>query len=341
MRAGWLTVLALLGGSAVAACGGKASEPAGPGGDDSGGGDDGGCASCGADAGSGSDGQATTGNIGVNGGTASRLHFAIVGDTRPPYPDDTASYPTPIITKIYDQMEAFSPRPLFGVSTGDYMYANPSGDMAGVQLDMYLGAKQHYSGLMFPTMGNHECTGSTDSNCGTGNQDGITNNYTTYISKMLGPLQKTQPYYEIDVDASDGSWTAKFLFVTGNAWTTDEGTWFDGAMARATTYTFVIRHESNSVNTAPGVNPTELTMGKFPLTLSIVGHSHTYDHQTGSREVLVGNGGAPMSGTKSYGFGLVSQRSDGVLDVDMIDYKSGMPVAGFHFAVKPDGSATQ
>src|SRR5207245_2657438 len=42
-----------------------------------------------------------TGSIGPNGGTVSSLYFAVVGDTRPGNIDATSSYPTAIITKIY------------------------------------------------------------------------------------------------------------------------------------------------------------------------------------------------------------------------------------------------
>src|SRR5207302_8532846 len=38
-------------------------------------------------------GAPVTGSVGANGGTLNRLYFAVVGDTRPPSPDDTASYP--------------------------------------------------------------------------------------------------------------------------------------------------------------------------------------------------------------------------------------------------------
>ncbi len=67
-------------------------------------------------------------------GPLSTLSFAIVGDTRPPTEDDTAGDPTAIITKIWQDVEAASPRPAF---------SNP----------------------MFPTMGNHECDGATADNC--------------------------------------------------------------------------------------------------------------------------------------------------------------------------------
>jgi len=255
-------------------------------------------------------GAPPTGSVGLDGGAMSRLYFAVVGDTRPPSEDDTAGYPTAIITRIFDDVEALSPRPPFVISTGDYQYAAPTGTQGATQLDLYNGARSHYSGLQFPTMGNHECTGYTNSNCGAGNADGITNNYTAYLQKMLAPIQQTGPYYEIDLAAPDGSWTAKFLFVAANAWTADQGTWLDAAMSKPTTYTFLVRHEGGTSSTAPGVSPSELIMGRHPYTLSIVGHAHSY-YLTGVREVTIGNGGAPLSGGVNYGFGMVSQQPDG------------------------------
>jgi hypothetical protein len=79
-------------------------------------------------------------------------------------------------------------------------------------------------------------------------------------------------------------------------------------------------------------------MRKYPYTLAIVGHSHTYE-RTGPREVLVGNGGAPLTGSKNYGFAVVSQSADRSLGVDMIDYSSGLADANFHFALHADGTA--
>ena len=283
-------------------------------------------------------GAPPTGSVGPGGGSVSRLYFAVVGDTRPPSPDDTAGYPTAIITQIYTHLEALSPKPSFAVSTGDYMFASTGGTEGATQLDLYVGARSKYSGQLFAAMGNHECTGFTNSNCGGGNADGVTSNYTAFLSKLLGPISQTNPYYEVDVGAADASWTAKFLFVAANAWTQTQATWLDQAMAKPTTYTFVLRHESASANTAPGVIPSENIMGNHPYTLAIVGHTHTYQH-SGPREVIVGNGGAPLSGGKNYGFGIVSQRTDGAVAVDMIDYASGVADSSFHFAVKPDGSA--
>jgi hypothetical protein len=229
--------------------------------------------------------------------------------------------------------------PPFAVSTGDYMFASTTKNESAPQLDLYLGARASYPGLTFPTMGNHECTGATASSCGAGNPDGLTANYNNYLTKYLSTLGKTDVYYELDVDAPDGSWTSKFLFVSGNAWTAAQSTWLDQAMARATTYTFLVRHEPAFATTAPGVTPSEAIMAKYPYTLSITGHSHKYARTSGRKEVVIGNGGAPMTTGQSYGFGLVNQQPDGSLLIDMIDFQSGLADSSFHFAIKPDGSS--
>ncbi|HEY8087369.1 MAG TPA: hypothetical protein VIF09_05980, partial [Polyangiaceae bacterium] len=113
-------------------------------------------------------GPAPTGSVGPTGGTVSRLYFAVVGDTRPANVDDTSGYPTSVITKIFQDMQGMSPPPTFGVSTGDYMFATPGKGNAAPQLGLYITARGNYSNLMFPAMGNHECTGYTASNCGSG-----------------------------------------------------------------------------------------------------------------------------------------------------------------------------
>ena len=78
-------------------------------------------------------------------------------------------------------------------------------------------------------------------------------------------------------------------------------------------------------------------MAQHPYTLAIVGHTHTYEHFSG-REVIIGNGGAPLTGSKNYGFGVFGQRADGAIQVDMLDYSTGLADTRFRFAVKPDGS---
>ncbi len=281
-------------------------------------------------------GPAVTGTVGNSGGSVSRLLFAVVGDTRPATNDATSSYPTAIITKIWQDVAGLKVVPTFAVATGDYMFASPSGSQGAAQLDLYLQARAAFPNPVFATMGNHECTGMTASNCGPGTTNGSTSNYTAFLGKMLGPIGQTKPYYELHVQAADSSWTAKFLFVAANAWTSAQATWLDAAMAQKTTYTFVVRHEPASATTAPGVSPSEAIMAKYPYTLALVGHTHTYSHR--GKQVIIGNGGAPLTGSGDYGFGVVSQRADGSLAVDVIGYQSGLADAAFHFAVNADGS---
>jgi len=266
------------------------------------------------------------------------LYFGIVGDTRSATADDTPHYPTSIITRVFDDLGGVTPVPPFVISTGDYQYSKPNGNEAAPQLQLYINSKANYPGLQFPTIGNHECTGATASNCGAGNVDGTPTTYLSYMSMMLGPLQKTTPYYEIDVAAADASWTAKFVFVAANAWDSTQAAWLDQALARPTTYTFVVRHEPAGATQAPGVAPSEAMMAAHPYTLSIVGHSHEYNHSPGSRQVLVGNGGAPLGTGQDFGYAIVTQRADQSLVVDMVDYLSGELDPSFHFAVDPDGS---
>ena len=286
-------------------------------------------------------GPAPTGTVGPTGGSVSRLYFAIVGDTRPANEDDTSAYPTAVITQIYGDLQALSPAPAFVVATGDYQFASPTGTQGATQLDLYTAARAKYSGTVFPAMGNHECTGATASNCGDGGTDGLTNNYNNFLTKLLGPISQTSPYYEIDLSSAAGAataWTAKFLFIAANAWTQTQANWLDAAMSKTTTYTFLIRHEAASASTAPGVSPSENIMANHPYTLSIVGHTHSYQ-RSGPREVIIGNGGAPLSGGVDYGFGMVSQQGDGSIAVDVIDYTTGLADSSFHFALNPDGSS--
>jgi hypothetical protein len=279
-------------------------------------------------------GGSPTGTVGPAGGLVSRLLFASVGDTRGQLPL-ASSYPTGTITDIFTRIEGLDPRPSFVVSAGDYAFTMFGADTAN-QLDLYLGARKKYSGPLFPAMGNHECTWLTNSNCGPGNKDGVTKPYTSFLTKLLGPLGVATPNYTRNVDAQDGSWTAKFVFIAPNAWNDAQAVWFEAELAKPTTYTFVVRHEPKTSTTAPGVTPSETIMAKYPYTLCIVGHTHTYGRS--GREVMFGNGGAPKSDAKSWGFGVFSQRADGAIQVDALTYDTGLADSSFRFAVKADGT---
>ncbi|HVO29179.1 MAG TPA: metallophosphoesterase, partial [bacterium] len=279
-----------------------------------------------------------TGSVTVDGGKLDDLIFAIVGDTRPMTVDDTASYPTLIITRIFQALEAASPRPFFAVTTGDYMFASNGGGQAGPQLDKYVTARESFTNPVFPAMGNHECTGYTDSNCGPGALDGTTNQFLAYQQRFLAPLGLANPWYAVRVDDKNGAWSAKFVFVAANAWNAEQATWLDQALADPTTYTFVVRHEPGSASTAPGVTPSANIITNHPITLVIEGHTHTYYHSGTTRELVVGNGGAPITSSVNYGYVMAHRRpADGAIVFEEHDYDTGTITDTF--AINADGSA--
>jgi hypothetical protein len=278
--------------------------------------------------------------------------FAAAGDTRPANEDDPSAYPTTIITTIFKDIQALTPRPSFVLGTGDYQFSSTGSNQTSTQqVPLYMTARQNYSGAFFPAMGNHECgvsgsfTTSDNNVCGPGNPGGVTPNYTSFMTDMLEPIGQTNPYYSIDVNAADSSWTAKFVITAANAWDTAQQTWLTGVMAQKTTYTFVVRHESSD-STPPlptGVAGVDAILATNPYTLLIVGHTHNYGHYSDSpKTVVFGNGGAPLSGSSTnYGYGLFQQRCDGAIEVDAIDYQTGAADSAFHFAVTPAGQITK
>jgi hypothetical protein len=272
--------------------------------------------------------------IGADGGTASRLYFAVVGDTRPAGRDDVAGYPSAVIGAIYGRIAALDPAPTFVVSTGDYLFASERGTSAHAQVALYASARALYPGPLFPAMGNHECTGATASNCGSGNPDGVTDPLRAFEQGLLGPIGRKEPYYEVDVEGEGGAWSAKLVVVAANAWSAAQAAWLEAAMTRSTTYTFVVRHEPSYATAAPGVTPSEAIMARHPYTLALCGHTHSYERSR-EREIVVGNGGAPLTGSKSYGFAVVDAQPDGSLAVDMVDYATGRTDPDFHFTIGP------
>jgi len=265
------------------------------------------------------------GSNGSNSGTSTtdELRFAVVGDTRPPNIDDISGYPTSIITKIYQDVEAESPAVPFVVSTGDYMFASTSGSEQTSQLNLYMTARQGYHGVQYPAMGNHECTGATASNCGQGAADGVTKNMTAFMTTMLQPIGVTTPYYSETVTATDHSWNAKFVFVACNAWNPTQAAWLAQALTPATTYTFVVRHEGDSSLSQTPCSASQSIIAAHPVTLKIVGHTHTYAHYSSSKEIIVGNGGAPLTSGNNYGYVVITRQANGNLLVQAKDYQTG------------------
>ncbi|MBI5610810.1 MAG: metallophosphoesterase [Deltaproteobacteria bacterium] len=260
----------------------------------------------------------------LDGGTVDTLAFAIVGDTRPPFKDATETYPTAIITAIWQQVAAAKPALPLAVTTGDYVFASPNGIHGAKQLDLYLQAQKAFAGPVLHAMGNHECTGYTASNCGEGLSDGVTGLYLTYLDKMVKqPLGLKRPFFSYWVRGKTGGWTAKFVVVAPNAWTKQQAAWLEAELSKPTNYTFVLRHEPSYSTTAPGLLPSQTIVNKHPLTMLLAGHSHTYSRDLYKRELVVGNGGAPLTSDVPYGYVSARQQSNGNIKFEAIDYQTG------------------
>jgi len=273
---------------------------------------------------------------GPGGGFLPELRFAVVGDTRPANLDDTAGYPTDVVRQIWTDVEAEAPHPQLAVTTGDYMFASTGGSEQTPQLDLYLGARMAFHGVVYPAMGNHECNGYTRSNCGPSSLDGVPRNYTVFLDRMVEPLGETRPYFIERFAAPDGAWTAKFLFIAANAWNDTQAAWLDLMLSEPTTYTFAVRHEPHDADTAPGVGPSAQILAKHPLTMLLTGHTHTYRHVPAYREIIVGNGGAPLTSGTNFGYAVIARQPDGTLQVTSKEYITHAVVE--QFAVEPDGT---
>jgi len=297
---------------------------------------------------------AITGTVTNTGGSISQLVFSVVGDTRGSTENDPSGYPT-IITPIFQTMNALPQRPAFGLGTGDYQFSTASMSYlttAKEQVQLFWTARGNFSGAFFPAMGNHECgvsgsyTTSDNNDCGPGNPGGDTANYEAFMQVMMSAIGQTLPYYTINVNAIDNSWTAKFVITAANAWSSAQQTWLTNTMAQKTTYTFVVRHEaSDATPPIPDCIPTiDSIITAAGYTLLIVGHTHDYGHYSDSQQtVTFGNGGAPESTGENYpfGFGLFTQRCDGAIIVNSLDSTGAIQTDhGFPFAVTPTGQPT-
>jgi len=154
---------------------------------------------------------------------------------------------------------------------------------------------------------------------------------------MLSPIGETEPYYVENFTASDMSWTAKLVIVACNAWTSTQSSWLSSQLAKATTYTFVVRHESAADVSSTSCSESQTIIGQNPLTLLIVGHTHEYSHESYDKEIINGLGGAPLTSGTNYGYSLVSRNSDGSLTVSTHDYQSNAAMDAFN--IKADGTS--
>lgn len=262
--------------------------------------------------GAGGSGVPNPGGGTVQGGSGALLTFGVFGDARPPKLDDTANYPTAIIGGIFKLAQQKGAQ--FMVGTGDYMFAS-SQSTVDAQVALFNQARANFSGPVYYTMGNHECTGYTASNC-----PNLTETANIRAFMQLLPAGVTAPHYRVDFDTPAGK--VKFLFVAANAWTSGQNDWLGQALADPTTATFLVRHEPGYDNTAPGVTPSDNLAAQHPYTQMLLGHSHTYRRED-TKHVISGNAGAPISGGASYGFLLLQQQADGSFTASELDEASG------------------
>jgi hypothetical protein len=276
--------------------------------------------------------QPSDGTTSDAAGAVSALTFAVVGDTRPSIPEDTAGYPTAIITKIFEDIAAESPKPQFVIATGDYMFTL-IGTAAQKQMNLYMGARAKFSGPFYPALGNHECDTFTNGNC----VSSTTTNYTVFMNTMMAPIQMTTPYYTESVSGTDGGWTANFTFVACNAWDSTQQTWLQNALAKPATYQFVIRHEDVADISGTPCAASQTVIDANPLTLLLVGHIHEYQHDATHKEVVNGLGGAPLDSGTNHGYTIVNRNADGTLTVTTKDYMTLKPIDSFSIGANGSG----
>jgi hypothetical protein len=253
----------------------------------------------------------------VSFGDGSQLmRFAVFGDVRPANKNQTAAYPTQIITSLFQLMQQKNAQ--FAIGTGDYMFASTA-SAVDAQLGILLQAESGFAGTVFHALGNHECNGFTAGNCPALNESP---NIQAFMQR-LAPHGLTTAYYRVDVPTPMGK--AKFLYIAANAWSDAQGAWLKQQLADPTTYTFLVRHEAPTVTDAPGVSPSEMVVLGHPFTMELLGHSHEFS-RLDTKHLISGNAGAPlanMGNGTNYGFVLVEQQADGVLQLSEIDEATG------------------
>jgi hypothetical protein len=223
-----------------------------------------------------------------------KLSFAITGGTHPPLQNDVAGYPSAVITQIWQDIEA-SPRPAFAIGTGNYMFASDTANgTQTTQLDDYLTALSAYSNTFYPAMGQEECDGTTTDNC-TSTSGIALYNYNDFVQLMLQPIGQTLPYYTVNYAGPNNSWTAKFVFVACNAWSTTQSAWLSTALSQTTTYTFVVWGANLTNTEGPCMTGTDnftSILSSYPYSLLISGGTGgNYEYNASQHELVVSNGG--------------------------------------------------
>jgi hypothetical protein len=187
----------------------------------------------------------------------------------------------------------------------------------------YVQAAARVGKTVFPTMGNHECSGSSTALCNIF-QYGANPNYTAFMD-ALKPISSERPYYRFDVTTAAG--LAVFIVVADDVWDADEQSWLEAQLADADAhakYTFVSKHHPDGNTDHPEFPLIYNLVRSHKYTLFLTGHSHLYRHQSRDpRAVVIGCGGAPLDGGNFWGYGTVQQGADDRITVTIFDQATG------------------
>lgn len=232
--------------------------------------------------------------------TRDRLRFVAVGDTRPE--TSGGAYPTDVALRLFASMNQRDVD--FGVFLGDYVYVFPDDyARAKAQMSMFKTARRNFGKPIAYVLGNHEAFGG---------------NLVAYQE-----LFSSQLFYRFSVQTGRGE--AKFVVVADNHWGAQQETWLRQELSRTTATTFVLRHYA--MNETSGQRPLiAAVIREYPVSIVLSGHNHKYEHAVGSREVIIGTGGAPLVTGARFGYLTVEQREDGKLALTRWDLTAGAPV---------------
>jgi hypothetical protein len=271
------------------------------------------------------------GPVGPTGGTVDRLFFGITGDTRPARCD--SAYPQAIINDIFSAMKAKDVQ--FAVDQGDHVFACGFSATAAAQsqqqMARYVSAASLLGKTVFMTMGNHECTGSGSALC-TPFDYGANPNYTAFMD-ALKPIS-AKPYYRFDVATASG--LAVFIVIADDAWSGEQQTWLTTQLNDAdkrAKYTFVSKHHPDRNADHPEFQQIYDLVRQHKYTLFLTGHSHLYKRQFNDpRAMVIGCGGAPLTGGDFWGYGTVRQGTDDRIYVTVYDVTTGNEMDRFDVA---------
>ena len=195
------------------------------------------------------------------------------------------------------------------------MFASTSSAVTA-QVALFKQAMANYTaGPIYLTMGNHECTGATASNCPNLTE---TPNIQAFMADGAGGRdQAVLPHRRRDA-ARQGQVPLRRRQRLG----------LDAAVVAAAA---ARRSDDLHLRRAPRVDDvvgrahrrhaSESIVGAHPYTLELLGHTHEYRHED-TKHVISGNAGAPLS-TGNYGLLIVEQKSDGNITVTEIDEATG------------------